>query len=73
MKVDLLWWKIFLKDWDDLKLLRNVVSRRSWYIWIDVSGKLDIEDYILKHSNLLLHVQNVFNTRVTSRYTRKDI
>ena len=73
MKVDLLWWKIFLKDWNDLKLLRNVVSRRSWYIWTDISRKLDIEDYILKHSNLLSHVQNVFSTRVTSRHTRKDI
>ena len=73
MKADLLWWKIFFKDWDGLKLLRNVVSRRLWYIWIDVSRKLDIRGYILKHSNLLSHVQNVFSTRVTSRYTRKDI
>ena len=73
MKADLLWWKTFLKDWNDLKLLRNVVSRRLWYIWTDVSGKLDIEGYILKYSNLLSHVQNVFSTRVTSRHTRKDI
>ena len=73
IKADLLWWKIFLKDWNDLKLLRNVVSRRSWYIWTNISGKLGIGGYILKHSNLLSHVQNVFSTRVTSRHTRKDI
>ena len=73
MKADLLWWKTFLKDWNNLKLLRNVASRRSWYIWTNVSRKLDIEGYILKHPDLLSHVQNVFSTRVTSRYTRKDI
>ena len=73
MKADLLWWKTFLKDWNGLKLLRNVASRRSWYIWIDVSEKLGIGGYILEHPDLLSHVQDVFNTRVTSRHTRKDI
>lgn len=73
MKADLLWWKTFLKDWNGLKLLRHVASRESWYIWTDASGKLGMGGYILKHPDLLPHVQEVFSTRVPSRHARKDI
>ncbi len=73
MKADLLWWKTFLKDWNGLKLLRLVADRDSWYIWTDASGKLGMGGYILKHPDLLQHVQDVFSTRVPSRHARKDI
>ena len=73
MKDDLQWWSTFLKDWDGLKLLRHAADRESWYIWTDASGNLGMGGYILKHPDLLLHVQDVFSTRVPSRHARKDI
>ena len=73
MKADLQWWNIFLKDWDGLKLLRQVASRKSWYIWTDASGNLGMGGYILEHPDLLQHVQDAFSTRVPSRHSHKDI
>ena len=73
MKADVLWWRTFLKDWNGLKLLRHVASRESWYIWTDASGKLGTGGYILRHPDLLQHVQDVFSICVPSRHARKDI
>ena len=73
MKDDLQCWSTFLKDWVGFTLRRHAADREAWYIWTDASGNLGMGGYILKHPDLLLHVQNVFSTRVPSRHTRKDI
>ena len=73
IRADLLWWHTFLKDWNGLKLLRHVVSRPSWHIWTDASGRLGMGGYILNHPTHLHSVQDVFSIPVATRYRRKDI
>ena len=73
MKADLLWWHTFLKNWDGLKLLRNLDDRPTWHIWTDASGKHGMGGYILTQPGLPPSAQDVFSMRVSTRHRRKDI
>ena len=73
MKADLRWWVTFLKDWDGLKLLRNLNDRPTWNVWTDASGNLGMGGYILKQPGLPPSPQDVFSIRVPTRHRRKDI
>ena len=71
IKVDLLWWKAFLKDQNGISLLRHVANRQTKHIWTDTSRKFGLGGYMLDRLGTIVH--NVFSTRVITRYIRKDI
>ena len=48
MKRDFMWWNKFLFSWNEIKILND--QKLEYYIWIDVSNRWNMNDYIFKNS-----------------------
>ena len=69
MRVDLRWWQKFLSQWNDVRVLRAIVSRSSSHIWTNASNNWNIDDFWLRASDD--ESLEDFNWRYSTRYRNR--
>lgn len=73
MKADLIWWDKFFPQWNGVRILRSVESRRRINLWTDASGSFGIGGYYLNESESVPSTQQAFSIRLHTRLRMRHI
>lgn len=73
MKADLIWWDTFLLQWNRVKILRKVETRRQVHLWTDASSSFRIRGYYLNEGKSIPSVTQAFSVRLHTRHRNRHI
>lgn len=73
MRADLAWWDKFLPQWNGIKMLQRIETRRRIDLWTDASGLFGMGGYYLNENELVPPTAQAFSIRLHTRLRNKHI